>query len=257
MDNRSAALRDTEGMFVLLTALCEPLQSTSQVFKDATLFFSRSTPNLATVIPAMDHIDELLSTNSLDAKYEPSIRAALGIAKKTLNRYYDKTDSSEVYRIAMGECPFTNIYLSHLLHCSQQVLHPRHKLKYFERANWEPAWITTAEDIVRSEYNRTYAKREVRVPEVVVAPTAPKKESNIFDDLPALAAPRATELRDDLARYLSTDPELVKDVLVWWTERKGMFPCLSRMALDYLSIPGELATNLCRSPVDCALSHLC
>ena len=120
MDNRSAALRDTEGMFVLLTAFFEPLQSTSQVFKDATLFFSRSTPNLATVIPAMDHIDKLLSTNSLDAKYEPSIRAALGIAKKTLNRYYDKTDSSEVYRIAMGECSFTNLHLSHLLHCSQQ-----------------------------------------------------------------------------------------------------------------------------------------
>jgi hypothetical protein len=118
MDYCSAALRDIEGTFILLPALDELLQSISQVFKDATLFFSRSTPNLAMVIPAMDHMDELLSTNSLDAKYEPSIRAALGIAKKTLNRYYDKTDSSEVYRIAMGECPFTNLRLSHLLHCS-------------------------------------------------------------------------------------------------------------------------------------------
>jgi hypothetical protein len=123
------------------------------------------------------------------------------------------------------------------------VLHPRHKLKYFERANWEPAWITTAEEIVRTEYNRTYTKREVHDPEVVVASTASKKQSNIFDDLPALTAPRPNELRDDLARYLSTDPELVKDVLVWWTEQKGMFPYLSRMALDYLSIPGELTVH--------------
>ena len=31
-----------------------------QIFKDATLFFSWSTPNLATVIPAMDHIGKML-----------------------------------------------------------------------------------------------------------------------------------------------------------------------------------------------------
>jgi hypothetical protein len=50
----------------------------------------------------MDHIDETLTTHSLDHKFEPSIRAALGIAKKTLNRYYNVTDQSDVYRIAMG-----------------------------------------------------------------------------------------------------------------------------------------------------------
>ena len=74
-----------------------------QVFKDATLFFSRSTPNLAKVIPAMDHIDECLTDNSLNDDFEPSIRAANGLAKKTLNRYYSKTDQSELYRIAMSE----------------------------------------------------------------------------------------------------------------------------------------------------------
>jgi hypothetical protein len=64
--------------------------------------------------------------------------------------------------------------------------------------------------------------------------------ANIFDSLPALSAPRIQELRDELDRYLSTDPEHVVDVLMWWTERKSMYPRLSRMALDYLSIPGEL-----------------
>jgi hypothetical protein len=75
----------------------------AQVFKDATSFFSRLTPNLATVIPAMDHIDEALTTSSLNGTYSPSIRAALSIGNKTLNRYYNKTDHSEVYRIAMSE----------------------------------------------------------------------------------------------------------------------------------------------------------
>ena len=47
------------------------------------------------------------------------------------------------------------------------------------------------------------------------------------------------ELRDELARYLSTDPEQVKDVLLWWHKHKSMYPHLSRMALDYLTIPGK------------------
>ena len=56
--------------------------------------------------------------------------------------------------------------------------------------------------------------------------------------MPSLAPPKATELKDELARYLSTDPEQVLDVLLWWTEHKATYPNLSRMALDYLSIPG-------------------
>jgi len=50
----------------------------------------------------MDHIDETLTTQSRNTSFKPSIWAALSIAKKTLNNYYDKTDYSEVYRIAMG-----------------------------------------------------------------------------------------------------------------------------------------------------------
>ena len=73
-----------------------------QIFKDATLFFSHATPNLAMVIPAMDHIDEKLTTESLNINNCPAVRVALSLAKKTLNRYYNLTDSSEVYRIAMG-----------------------------------------------------------------------------------------------------------------------------------------------------------
>ncbi|EIW58934.1 HAT dimerization, partial [Trametes versicolor FP-101664 SS1] len=42
---------------------------------------------------------------------------------------------------------------------------------------------------------------------------------------------------DELTRYLSTDPERVKDALEWWNDRRASFPNLSRMALDYLSIP--------------------
>ena len=36
------------------------------------------------------------------------------------------------------------------------VLHPRHKLAYFNEAGWELEWIHTAEGIVRAEFERSY-----------------------------------------------------------------------------------------------------
>jgi hypothetical protein len=50
----------------------------------------------------MDHIDEHLATAATSGKYCLAVKAALAIGKRTLNRYYDKTDHSEVFRIAMG-----------------------------------------------------------------------------------------------------------------------------------------------------------
>jgi hypothetical protein len=70
----------------------------------------------------------------------------------------------------------------------------------------------------------------------VVSESASK---NMFDDLPELAAP---QLSDELERYLTgnTYPEHIPNVLAWWSERQRIYPCLSRMAMDYLSIPGLL-----------------
>jgi hypothetical protein len=79
------------------------------IFKDATLFFLCSTPNLATMIPAMDHIDTHLATASQDLKYSPAIRASLALGKAHLNKYYDMTDHSEVYRIMMSALPLITL----------------------------------------------------------------------------------------------------------------------------------------------------
>jgi hypothetical protein len=51
----------------------------------------------------MDHIDTILTSNIADSSYSAAIASALKIGKKTLNRYYSKTDLSETYRIAMSE----------------------------------------------------------------------------------------------------------------------------------------------------------
>ena len=74
-----------------------------KMLKDATLFFSRVTPNLANAIPTMDIINDRLTAHANDLAISPAIRSAIGLAKGTLNRYYSRTDDSEAYRIAMSK----------------------------------------------------------------------------------------------------------------------------------------------------------
>ena len=49
--------------------------------------------------------------------------------------------------------------LNLLFHLSNYilVLHPKHKLKYFEKQGWDETWITTAKDIVKEEFRKNYA----------------------------------------------------------------------------------------------------
>jgi hypothetical protein len=111
----------------------------------------------------MDHIDEYLATACHNIKYSKAIRAALALGKQTLNHYYDKTDHSDVYRIAMGKQLISLFKFIYFLQVIYTVLHPRHKLHYFKKAGWEDAWIDSARDIVRAEFDLTYAFMDVDV----------------------------------------------------------------------------------------------
>ena len=128
--------------------------------------------------------------------------------------------------------------------------------------------MTKAEEIVRNEFERSYKysgnvwaedgsdstmvctvqlfyyyhSLNLQKDPCETAP-APSLSKNIFDNLPSLepSASETMELGDELAKYLSTPRDLnAKDGLRWWYERKHLYPCLHRMALDYLSIPGKL-----------------
>ncbi|KAJ7321324.1 hypothetical protein DFH08DRAFT_970183 [Mycena albidolilacea] len=90
---------------------------TLEVFKRVTLLFSSDEKStIAHVITTMDKIDNILTStivsSSARCPIHNSVRKALNLAKTTLNKYYSRTNTSNVYRIAM-------------------VLHPSLKLKYF------------------------------------------------------------------------------------------------------------------------------
>ncbi len=76
-----------------------------------------------------------------------------------------------------------------------------------------------------------------------------KASSNIFDDLDSTCPHKCGELQDELTRYLSSDIEFTADVIQWWHNKSSDYPCLSRMALDYLMIPGVLFLFLVQQPL--------
>jgi hypothetical protein len=75
---------------------------TIQKYKMATLFFSQDSASIVAVIPAMDKLDDHLNSRT-GRPYHPAIRAAMRLARNTLNRYYSMSDLSSAYRIAMGK----------------------------------------------------------------------------------------------------------------------------------------------------------
>ncbi|KAE9383877.1 hypothetical protein BT96DRAFT_746594, partial [Gymnopus androsaceus JB14] len=111
-------------------AILENLRDVLQAFKDATLFCSRNTATLASVIPAMDKLDLVLASSVLkkvdkQIQFTAPVKISLLAAKKTLNHYYVATDNSCMYQLAI-------------------VLHPCYKLSYFQQHGWEDEEVETA-----------------------------------------------------------------------------------------------------------------
>jgi hypothetical protein len=111
------------------------------------------------------------------------------------------------------------------------VFHPAYKLIYFKLAKWQIEWIETSREMVRAEFDRKYARPAPIIPVVI-------KPKTLLDTLPMLR-PRPTAIaQDELDIYLGSDTEETDDPISWWVDNAGRFPTLSRMALDYLNIPG-------------------
>jgi len=68
----------------------------------------------------------------------------------------------------------------------------------------------------------------------------------MFDNMPFLSVPKKATAVDELTRYLASPTEATTDPLLWWIEKRAVYPCLARMALNYLSIPGKFYLALLR-----------
>jgi hypothetical protein len=70
------------------------------------LDFSKASPNLVSMIPYMDQLDEYFTTiiqmTTGSKSKNPAICTAVRAAKVMLNQYYSLTDTYDLYHIAMS-----------------------------------------------------------------------------------------------------------------------------------------------------------
>lgn len=261
--------------------LTDVTHASTKPFKDATLLFSESNaPNLADVIPAMDEIDHTLQTVSEGTgKYCVAIRVAAGLSRRTFNRYYEKSDMSHVYRIAMST--LLHGFVANAYVCfSLLVLHPGYMDQYWEAVEWPREWIDEAMRILYETLKEDYSERgplpsgqettkssgEVQsqvstlctvhllssshaviyqASKNFAKAVARMKEGDVNQGEP-LPLTHAEVVRAQVKRYLTSERSEVVDPIQWWYANASDYPDLWRAAVDYLSIPGEsMAISLC------------
>lgn len=170
-------------------------------------------PTLSLVVPMynklLTHLDIWMRVQTNPS--EPLHRSAVAAYEK-ITTYYNLTSDS--YTV-----------------CT--VLDPRFGISYYKRDTGVNA--DSYEEIyavVDSIYKSFYAPINAEVPSVVV------DEYDLFDNEPAV-----DELKDYCNNSIRLNGGQNQDILLWWKANSKKYPNLSRMARDYLAIPGTSASS--------------
>jgi hAT family C-terminal dimerisation region len=133
------------------------------------------------------------------------------------------------------------------------VLNPEQKWAYLEYA-WkdEKDWTTTAKRQFKDLWAQYKPAQPTQpYPEAAARSSSPsrelkRKESTLTDEMNAwrYVPKKKTKIMDEYDEYLSTAPleaGAVSNLILWWADRSGQWPNLSRLAFDALSIPAMSA----------------
>ena len=104
----------------------------------------------------MDTIDCTFTTASMDgAQFSLPMKVALDLGKRILNKYYNLTDESEIYRASIGMLCIIACQTC-LSNFSILVLHPSLKAQYFKDNKWPQEWQDEAIEITRRVFDHDY-----------------------------------------------------------------------------------------------------
>ncbi|EFZ03319.1 Ribonuclease H-like protein [Metarhizium robertsii ARSEF 23] len=205
-----------------LKKVCNFLES----FADATKATEGHAHTIDRTLPIMDFLLGKFEAARIeygsDAFMAPCIEA--GWAK--LDAYYTLTERSSAYVAAI-------------------VLSPHRKWHYFDVA-WEghPEWIDSSKTAVERLWKSRYAPfaKTAESPAHVLVDKPPVRNSFLAweDEQEDFELPAQF---DEYQNYISAPRMKVKDVRKWWLEdtQQTLYPNLSKMALDLLSIPAMSA----------------
>lgn len=158
-------------------------------------------------------------------------RIGCNLAWSKLNTYYDKCDETPVYYAAIA-------------------LHPSYRWAWFE-TTWidHPDWVNKAKEMVQQVWNTQY--RDLAMPGVENHTNKwPRVFKNPFQEhvdkgrTRGSPSPSQQLLSNEYLNWQAiTDPgdDEIEDPIQYWHERRYRYPRLSRMALDFLTVPSMSA----------------
>jgi len=103
----------------------------------------------------MDTIDRAFTTAAMDGEeFCLPIKLGLELGKRIMNKYYNLTDESEIYRVSIGN--FCSLCFSIVTNILNIVLHPSLKARYFKANKWPQEWEDEAIEITRRIFDEDY-----------------------------------------------------------------------------------------------------
>jgi hypothetical protein len=125
------------------------------------------------------------------------------------------------------------------------ILDPRIKMDYYEADDWEARHVAHSKDsLVQAieAYGGTAEAAVVAAPQPRQASSAKNLSDEMDEALARKMKRRRAEKKGELDKYL-TDPtiDIHTDILGWWKYHAAEYPCLARIARDYLAIPATSA----------------
>jgi hypothetical protein len=157
--------------------------------------------------------------NQCDLDNQHVLRKAMQKAHEKICKYYAKTWAG-MYAVAV-------------------ILDPRFNMAYYKANKWEPDHIAHAKNAllrVVEEYGATIASQPNRADTVAFPPD--EEDDRAFRSLKKIRV----EMGSEVERYLMIPPLIsTSHVLEWWKHHSEEYPCLARIARDYLAIPATSA----------------
>ncbi|KJZ75910.1 hypothetical protein HIM_04734 [Hirsutella minnesotensis 3608] len=167
-----------------------------------------------------------------DGALPPYYSCGVLAAWSKINTYYELTDQSPIYRMAIA-------------------LHPAYQFEYFREKWWRrEEWIKTAEKQLTAYYDR-FTAITMATEHVDQGETSRSSSPTLDDEFDAWG--HTTDRPHRGKRKVETEWEMwmkqvpsredmnVKNPLAWWVERRHVWPVLSKLALNIFSTPAMSA----------------
>ena len=102
------------------------------------------------------------------------------------------------------------------------------KMDYWRKSGWGTSIIKKAKERFVEEYKNNYRSED--------RGKRPATKISFMDEI--LKRQKTNPNKSELERYLCSSLFDGIDIMSWWKSNTEVFPCLAKMARDYLAIPG-------------------